>query len=46
MRRAAAGSRLTGSLRFVLEQDTLILACTGSTHEDPSLFNCKIVDGT
>ena len=31
----------------VLEQDTyFILACTGSTQEDPSLFNWKIVDGT
>ena len=33
----------------VLGQDTLInssLVLTGSTQEDPFLFNCKLVDGT
>ena len=30
----------------VLEQDTFILASTGSTQEDPTVFNWKIVDGT
>ena len=33
-------------LNYVLEQDTLSKLSTGSTQEDPSLYNWKIVDGT
>ena len=33
------------SLRWVLKQDTSILAKHGTTHEDQSLHNWKIVDG-
>ena len=32
------------SLPCVLEQDTLILASTGSTQKDPSRCNSKVVD--
>ena len=39
--RGAAGKSLSGAT-VVLELDTFIL---GSTHEDLSLFNWKIVDG-
>ena len=37
---------LNSSLRCVLEQEHKSLLSTGSTQEDPSLYNWKIVDGT
>ena len=45
--RGAAGSSLTGiTALWSLSMTHLSLLGTGSTQEDPSLFNWKIVDGT
>ena len=46
-RRRAAGWSLTGvTALWSLSKTHLSLLSTGSTQEDPSLFNWKIVDGT
>ena len=45
--RGAAGSSLTGfTALWSLSKTHLCQLSTGSTQEDPSLFNWKIVDGT
>ena len=44
--RGAASSSLTCVTALCPWARTLILASTGSTQEDPSLYNWKIVDGT
>ena len=45
--RGAAGSSLTGvTALWSLSKTHLSFLSTGSTQEDPSLFNWKIVDGT
>ena len=45
--REAVGSSLTGVTALLsLSKTHLSYLSTGSTQEDPSLFNWKIVDGT
>ena len=45
--RGAGGSSLTGiTVLWSLSKTNLSQLSTGSTQEDPSLFNWKIVDGT
>ena len=45
--RGVAGSSLTGvTALWSLSKTHLSYLSTGSTQEDPSLFNWKIVDGT